>query len=82
MSGSDSPSAYWTREHGTKRIYTDPFTADREAIKLTEDRAGTSHHGPDAKWEAYPCSWGRDYRDGRTATGHWHVGRPGRRHRS
>lgn len=77
MSNSNSPSAYWTRQHGTKRIYTDFEAADEAAEQINQDK-GT----PDRlAWQAYPCSWGRDYRDGRTAIGHWHVGRPGRRHR-
>lgn len=79
MSNSNSPSAYWTREHGNKKIYTDPFTADHAAIRLTEDQ-GDRRGG--AAWEAYECRWGQRYENGRTAELHWHVGRHGKRHRN
>ena len=77
MSDSNSPSAYWTRQHGTKRIYIDPVTADLAAKQLTEDQ-GERHGG--AVWEAYECRWGQRYEAGETAELHWHVVRPGRRH--
>jgi hypothetical protein len=76
VTNSESMSTYWTHQHGQKRIYTDPFTADRAAIKLTEDR------GRDGQsWEAYECRWGQWYQNGRTAELHRHIGRRGRRHR-
>lgn len=72
MTNSNSPSTFWTRQHGNKRSYPDPFTADLAAIKLTEDQG--ERHG--AVWEAYECKWGARYEDGQTADVHWHVGRP------
>jgi hypothetical protein len=77
MSNSESPSSRWSREHGNKRIYTDPLTADQSAIRLTKDRSDYS----DTRWEAYECRWGQRYEAGPTAETHWHIGRPGRRHR-
>lgn len=81
MTNSESPSTYWTHQHGHKQSYADPFSAERAAIRLTEDCAGTSRYDEAVTWNAYPCCWGGDYRDGRTAQEHWHIGRPGRRHR-
>jgi hypothetical protein len=79
MSNSNSPSSYWSREHGQKQAYPDPFTADRAAMKLTEDRAGSSFYPEGTVWESYVCNWGQRYQDGRTAETHWHIGRRGKR---
>lgn len=73
MTNSDSPSTQWTKQHGTKKIYTDPVTASIQAARLTLDKDSGDN------WMAYPCCWGPDYKTGHNAQEHWHVGRSGRK---
>jgi len=79
---SKAPSDRWTREHGyghrgrgkrrdrtvRKRAYAAESTARDEAL-LLDLKFGEAY-------QAYPCRWGNDYRDGETAPLHWHIGRP------
>ncbi len=47
------------------------------ARHLTLDRADLLA-SPAQAWQAYPCRWADDYREGETAKLHYHVGRPPR----
>lgn len=70
-----SPSYRWKREHGWKKSHRYWIQAAWHAWKMNTFKPdGRRNRKP------YPCHWGKNYKDGETATMHWHIGRPTTNH--
>lgn len=81
----NDPDFKWKVEHGTKVIHRTWIGARIHALTLNYySRLGNKQHivkdgahmGNGKNRVVYTCFWSQDYHSGRTATKHYHVGRP------
>ena len=74
MSGN-SPASRWTREHGYGRRRYRLRKIAYATRQQAEDVALLLDLKCGVEFNAYPCRWGDQYRDGEVHPLHWHVGR-------
>jgi len=75
---SSSPASRWSGKHGYgggKRRFARRFKIAYANQGAAIDQAVLMDLKHGVAFDAYPCRWGNNYRDGEVFAVHWHVGR-------